>query len=434
MKKLCLFFCIILQIISTYTYTYADETDIEYTAAQMSNFSENLSINTSDLSEYLSRVFKFQPELEFYYQGYSAEGYGNHYNVTLKYENTEIPINEIHIAKNEDELKDAIIRAMLYCDEKLHLVSNKEVDFEAIVGQVVDNNKIVSMGYSGSNYVTFRSQLTNNICYDIKFNYSIDSDTLLEYKKITEERAFSIASDILAKSMPDYVKEKVIHDYIAHNTDYSDENGEISYMPYDALVNGQGVCSAYASSAKILMDMVGIENIYITGTATSDDKPENHGWNIVKIGGNYYHLDVTWDDPVSTWGFDNVNYKYFNVTDREIGKDHVWEKSKYPACNNTEFSYDNIEDISDEDAYTDYYNFSDFKSVFDEYKPLNSDYIEPISEYITESQRERSTSEHTTDRRRNSDINSMPFGTIITISIFSLVALIVFAVFNKLNE
>lgn len=374
---------LIIQTILSYAVCFAEESNIEYIAAQMSNFEENINITADNLNQYLGRVFNLIPELEFYYKGYSSSSFGSHHDVTFMYTNQDINPQNVHIVKGENNLKETLIRAMLYCNENIYIISDTDSDIQKLMTDISNDNQIVSMGYDGFSSSTFKSGLTSNTCYNIKISYSISPQTLVQYKHITEKEVFNIISENIAKSMPDYLKEKIIHDYIVHNTSYSSEDGALSYIPYNAIINGKGVCSAYAMSAKIMFDLVGIENIYISGTATANNKTENHGWNLVKIEDSYYHLDLTWDDPVTFWDFDNVNYNYYNINDDEMSKDHIWKKEDYPKCVSTEYCYNNVKKLINKERFTDYYSVYDFESVFDKYKPLENKYSETTLEAIT---------------------------------------------------
>lgn len=44
-----------------------------------------------------------------------------------------------------------------------------------------------------------------------------------------------------------------------------------------------------------------------------------HTWNMVKVDGNWYHVDITWDDPT---GANTLRYTYFLVSDAQIKKNH----------------------------------------------------------------------------------------------------------------
>lgn len=84
-----------------------------------------------------------------------------------------------------------------------------------------------------------------------------------------------------------------VHDYIANGTMYDRSfNGSHIYDLYGALVNHKAVCQGYAEAYQYAMRSYGIP----TSVVTSDDAC--HAWNIVKIRGKWYHVDVTWDDPI----------------------------------------------------------------------------------------------------------------------------------------
>ena len=76
-------------------------------------------------------------------------------------------------------------------------------------------------------------------------------------------------------------------------------------------------------------------------------------WNIVKINGDYYHLDLTWDDPVSSNSSSMSIHTYFNLTDEAIGINHS-DFSYTPGCTATEENYSikhglRFENYSDKD-------------------------------------------------------------------------------------
>ena len=80
-----------------------------------------------------------------------------------------------------------------------------------------------------------------------------------------------------------------LHDYLALNYKYdsAQKNGD-AYLMFKS---GSGVCVAYTLAFKAACDRLGIE----CGIAESASM--NHIWNTVKIDGEWYHCDVTWDDP-----------------------------------------------------------------------------------------------------------------------------------------
>lgn len=346
---------------------FAVNDDVVKSASEMAQYNDEIAIKTDNLNQYISDIFDYMPQLEFYYGGYSDYSIGNNHKVSFKYNNTDINYDDIYIADTKESLSYFLTSSILYCKENVYFITDTSYNIENVIEEITEGNQIVSMGYHGYNASSFSSQITNNICYKINFQYYLDSPTLLQYKKQTEDKAIKILCENVAKSMPDYYKEKIIHDYIADNTTYSKEDGDISHTAYNLLINGKGVCEAYADSAKIMFDLLGIENYIVIGTASNSEGTANHSWNIVKLDNGFYNLDITWDDPVGLLAI--TDYSYFNLTDLEIATDHSWDKSKFPSCSSDEYSYDNVKTLIKKDSndYDDYYSESDFTSIFEKY-------------------------------------------------------------------
>lgn len=153
------------------------------------------------------------------------------------------------------------------------------------------------------------------------------------------DKAKDIISSVTDSSMSEVEKELAIHEYVVKNTAYDFDNylnervPEDSYTAYGTLINGKAVCQGYADTMKLLLNLAGIEAQVVVGYAK-----EPHAWNLVKIDGEYYHLDATWDDPVPDEG-NNVRYSYFNVSDEQISKDHEWNRKNYVTSTSERFKY-----------------------------------------------------------------------------------------------
>lgn len=104
------------------------------------------------------------------------------------------------------------------------------------------------------------------------------------------------------------------------------------HSPYVLTRDGydhRGVCQAYAGLFQKFADKTGINVIYVTGTGySSDGSSEDHAWNKVEVDGQWYNLDVTWNDPTTgalsepiVSGLES-DPLYFLVSDANF-KDHV---------------------------------------------------------------------------------------------------------------
>ncbi len=108
--------------------------------------------------------------------------------------------------------------------------------------------------------------------------------------------------------------EEIIHEELCLRVRYAEEDEKDAsvYTSYGALVNGVAVCEGYSKAFQILLKRMGIACIPVTGYS----KGVGHLWNMVNIDGNWYHIDITWNDG------DAITYTYFNLTDKEILADH----------------------------------------------------------------------------------------------------------------
>ena len=63
-------------------------------------------------------------------------------------------------------------------------------------------------------------------------------------------------------------------------------------------------------------------------------------WNIVRIGGTYYHLDATFDNTLGKSDkVEDIRYDYFNLDDKQIFKDHEPLIAAAPHCTDHDHFY-----------------------------------------------------------------------------------------------
>lgn len=118
------------------------------------------------------------------------------------------------------------------------------------------------------------------------------------------------------------------HEYLTSTVAYAYEdyfNGTIAanhgYDMYGALVKHSCVCQGYAETMFYLLREAGLS------CAIASSENINHAWNIVKIRGNWYHIDATWDDPV--WDMPGRSYHdYFLVSFDTMNKNTLINHTK----------------------------------------------------------------------------------------------------------
>ena len=277
---------------------------------------------------------------------------------------------------------------------------DKTVYNEEVFHKALENNPIAGPGFSC--YITTQ-EMGSNTMVTFQFKYPEAREVLMNKDKAVKDKVKEIVASVVKPEMKDYEKEKVLHDYVVNNSSYderlfSDDMPDESYTAYGLLIDGLGVCQGYAVAMNLLLNEAGVESMLITGDSWNEEAKGyiSHAWNLVKLGGEYYHLDATWNDPVTDDGSDVLRYSYFNVTDDQIRKNHRWDKSKFPQCDSYEYSFNNL-DFVEKDIYgndiiavTDYSEFlqsleGDILAMKPNvtYKILNfDDNTETIKEYI----------------------------------------------------
>jgi len=146
---------------------------------------------------------------------------------------------------------------------------------------------------------------------NIKLNKLYNKDEITKIKTEVNRVIKSLIND----SMTDREKIKTIHDYIINNTEYDKVRNETGNSAYDSntaygtLFDHFAICSGYADTMELFLTEFGIKNYKIASTT--------HVWNAVYIDNTWYHLDLTWDDPVSDRG-PILDYSYFLINNNQL--------------------------------------------------------------------------------------------------------------------
>ncbi len=248
-----------------------------------------------------------------------------------------LPVLPDAYAENQEDLYQLMTESCLY---------NKKVDLsEFQLNEDSLDAAFCAVQYSGL--------LPWNV-YSYQYTYSAKG-TILTFAPIYYDKAeydYALYEQAIAELIDEAVKDGMsqwqmalsVHDTLIANAIY-DESLEKN-TNYDILVNGTAVCAGYAMAYLDIMTRLGIECRYIT----SDEM--NHAWNLVKISGSWYHVDLTWDDPTpDTYGL--VSHEYFLLTDAQmLEKEHYgWDTDI--TCTDTRFTDSFWRDIESPIIYTD---------------------------------------------------------------------------------
>lgn len=242
----------------------------------------------------------------------------------------DIPLLGLQRKYTDEEAYNIILDALIDLEDQVKLSSNLTSDqvFDIRDRVIQDHPEIFYLDYEETTYWSNGK---------LELGYIDSKEKIIEKRQKIELKSNYILSKIIEPEMTEYQKELAIHDYIVLNTRYDNENYEKNTIPISSynvdgvLLEGVGVCEGYALTFKMLLEKVGIESVVVLAPQI------NHAWNIVKIDGEHYHVDVTWNDPVPDRQ-GRVLYTYFNLSDRKMLQgQHRWDQNKYPACTSEKY-------------------------------------------------------------------------------------------------
>lgn len=148
-----------------------------------------------------------------------------------------------------------------------------------------------------------------------------------------EQAADRIMAELITAEMTDLQKEKAIFDYLVNHIQYDSQYYSYGkptrtkpYSLYGALIEGYAVCDGYARAMFYLGRKAGLDILYVSGFTTG----EGHAWNMVRIDGEYYHVDATWGEGQREG--DPPRYHHFNVTHDDRAYYTVWNVDAYPMA------------------------------------------------------------------------------------------------------
>ena len=187
-----------------------------------------------------------------------------------------------------------------YCDKSYSTCIS---DMEELAKDKTKFSYINQLVHPFNTFETIETNYSTNGRIDIKINKKYSNEDIEKIKnkmnEITLKLNINSYNDVNDKI-------KVFHDYIAETNKYDkdkEDGGNSIYHSDTAigtLFEGKSICSGYTDTLAIFLNMLSLDN---TRVSTND-----HIWNVVNINNKWYHIDLTWDDPISDKNVTRDNY------------------------------------------------------------------------------------------------------------------------------
>lgn len=235
---------------------------------------------------------------------------------------------------NQKAAYDIMLKAIKSHDDRLTLPDNVRISGDEYVElyQLIYDFEYSIFDLDVNIRYTSASNTGNVVSAQLSYLYT--AEQVDDMQKKIDAAADSMISE-LKDGMSEYEVVKFFYDKLASGIEYN-ENAENLRDIYGALVDKSTVCGGYARAFSYLCSKVGIESM----TTLGDFNETPHMWNIVKIDGNWYHVDVTSGNAMNT-EFPYIRYDYFCVTDDVISKYHVLydQPFDYPKATSEKYNY-----------------------------------------------------------------------------------------------
>jgi len=237
------------------------------------------------------------------------------YACEQKHSESDVSLFATHTGGNvQDVIYNAILNRDGSCDLSDFRLSENEFLSTHDVWRMISENPAVD--YLDTYYWYSQSGIVTKLTFEYK---SIPPD----YSERLE-RAVASAMDFVKNQLQaNYGQAELvcaISDYIAIYCQYAYKSDgvtpdEAGSSAYSALVDKRAICDGYANVFTLLAQQFGLEVIKVSGIAEPDGF--NHAWNMVKVDGIWYHVDVTWNDPTPDMpGY--AGHEYLLLSDKAI--------------------------------------------------------------------------------------------------------------------
>ncbi len=241
-------------------------------------------------------------------------------------------------ASISDNAKTAILNGLRNVSSSINLSSYriKISDFKVAYTSLINDNPdlfYVSSSYSYSYTGDYIKSLTPG--------YAM-TKAEIENAKIIFNNGVNKALSLIDDSMTDEQRVLVIHDYLCTIARYPKDISNDQYIwhsAYGIFYNGDTVCAGYSLAFSYLMKKLNIPSVYVISDKMT------HAWNAVQIDGDWYYLDLTFDD-LGYFGDFNVYgsflHRYFLKSEEKFSSEYCsyhndFIKPDYVVCDSTKY-------------------------------------------------------------------------------------------------
>lgn len=252
----------------------------------------------------------------------------------LDYDFEYLKTTDDFIADNRQEILNIIYTSLNNGYDNFYFYCHYE-ECQEDVGDITEPENLITISNYIHPYNTYRRVYVSTNSFD-KVEIRIEKAYTNDNINSINQRLDQIIKEIITDDMSDKEKITVFHNYIIDNTVYDSNYLETNLNDIDnpshkalgPLFFGKALCGGYADVMAIFLDRLNIPNYRISSS--------DHIWNFVYLDNNWYHLDLTWDDPVTDSGVNMRLDTFLLITTEQLENlntnYHIYDKNVYPEA------------------------------------------------------------------------------------------------------
>lgn len=269
------------------------------------------------------------------------------------------------LAKAKNRINTGLIRGLTTINlEDLKLGFSYKSDLTSTVFRLFDEAVLDNPGIVVSQYYLYTY-------YSSGYYYADKLSDMIYGKVITDEINNAITDVVswVPEGASQAEKAKAVHDWLVRNCMYNypstqTDQQQYKLSHYDNPWTASGaltypykpVCAGYSAAFAAAMKRLGIPCTVVSNTDA------NHAWNRVKIDGQWYNVDVTWDDPLNWDNRSDAGYYATPKTTYFLKSDAYFKNIAYtenPAYTHSKWDTEDTDPAATSTLY-DYWNWDSY--------------------------------------------------------------------------
>ena len=252
----------------------------------------------------------------------------------LDYDFEYIKTTDDFIADNRQEILNIIYTSLNNGYDNFYFYCHYE-ECQEDVSDITEPENLITISNYIHPYNAYRRVYVSTNSFD-KVEIRIEKSYTNDNINSINQKLDQIIKEIITDDMSDKEKTTVFHNYIIDNTVYDSNYLETNLNDIDnpshkalgPLFFGKALCGGYADVMAIFLNRLNIPNYRISSS--------DHIWNFVYLDNNWYHLDLTWDDPVTDSGVNMRLDTFLLITTEQLENlntnYHIYDKNVYPEA------------------------------------------------------------------------------------------------------